>query len=133
MKPILSATIGCLLSLGLVGCGGGAGTSGDENAANPSAAQQDSSAQALASDPSATPSVAPAAASASYPGGSWTCSCPDRTVNYGSDGRPAQIIAYCYDRSHKLVRNGVWVWSCSTGCFWNNNGKLTCGSCGGSC
>jgi hypothetical protein len=65
----------------------------------------------------------------SYPGGSWVLTCPNRTVRYDSGGHPAQIIADCYNKKHKLVHNGVWVWDCNTGCFWNNDGHLTCGNC----
>jgi hypothetical protein len=75
------------------------------------------------------PSETSVKAQAGYPGGSWVQSCPDRTVRYDSGGNPAQIIAYCYSRSHRLVRNGVWVWDCSTGCFWNDDGHLRCGGC----
>ncbi|MGC4063878.1 MAG: hypothetical protein QM784_04430, partial [Polyangiaceae bacterium] len=64
-----------------------------------------------------------------YPGGSWVLTCPSRTVRYDSSGNPAQIIADCYNKKHKLVHNRVWVWDCSTGCFWNDDGHLKCGNC----
>jgi hypothetical protein len=129
MKTILAAALGCLLVLDLAGCGGDPAGSLDESAnSSTPAAQQDSSTRAQDSA-----GLSAAAAGSSVPGGSWACSCPSWEVRYGSNGKPAQLIASCYNTHHKLVRNEIWVWNCSTGCFFNNNGKITCGRCGHEC
>jgi hypothetical protein len=64
-----------------------------------------------------------------FPGGSWIQTCPSYSIHYDNSGNAAQMSADCYNKHHGLVHNEVWVWDCGTGCYWNNDGHLTCGNC----
>jgi hypothetical protein len=131
------ATLNLALALnGCAGTGEDIATEGDipeENLSADTQGNQDPAAAELDEDVvkwfDSDEKTATATQGLTVPGGSWIRTCPIFTVGYNSSGTPVRLGADCYNRNRKLVYSQVNVTSCSTRCFWNNNGRLTCGSC----